>query len=320
MWKTVRKDTFDTLAMELFQKQARAVPVYKQYLFHLGINPHQVQHTSEIPFLPIRFFKEHRVQAYDFQPEKVFESSGTTGQVTSKHAIASLPSYHEVCLRGFQLTFGPIQEMVIFSLLPSYLERNNASLVSMMEYLTRQTNTQLGGFFLDDMPALIQGVEHALDQNKQVVLVGVTFALLDLVERFPQHWPQVSVIETGGMKGRRKEITRKELHATLKQGLGVEKVYSEYGMTELMSQAYTDGGMSFSPPPWLRVQLRDVNDPFSPPSAHRPGGINVIDLANEHSCAFIETMDIGRVGEGDSFEVLGRFDFSDIRGCNLMTL
>ncbi|HAA22902.1 MAG TPA: acyl transferase [Cytophagales bacterium] len=320
VWKTVRNDTFDTQAMELFRFQAQSIPVYKQYLFHLGVNPEQVQRLAEVPFLPIRFFKEHDIRSYEFQEAAVFESSGTTGQITSKHSVASLDVYHEVCRQGFEATFGKLEESAIFSLLPSYLERSNASLVSMMDHLMNSSGNAFGGFYLDNYASLVQDVNEASRQGIKVILVGVTFALLDLVEQFPQAWPEVVVVETGGMKGRRKEITRAELHRTIKEGLGVQQVYSEYGMTELMSQAYTAGGMYFHAPPWMRVQLRDVNDPLSPAAPSRPGGINVIDLANAHSCAFIETMDIGRVGEGNSFEVLGRFDHSDIRGCNLMTL
>lgn len=303
--------------MELFRFQADHNPIYRQYLHFLGYSTDTASRLSDVPFLPIRFFKDHSLKTWDFEPEAIFESSGTTGQITSKHWVASMPHYHEVCRTGFQRSFGSPTDFHIFSLLPGYLDRKNASLVAMMAHLHQISNSEIGGFFLHDLEGLIRRIEQARKERRKVLLVGVTFALLDLLEMGTQDWPDVLVLETGGMKGRRKEIVRAELHQTLREGLGVKEIYSEYGMTELMSQAYTTGTEAFCLPPWMGMFLRDTNDPFGQVSGGRAGGINVIDLANYHSCAFIETMDIGKRSK-EGFEVLGRFDHADVRGCNLM--
>lgn len=317
-WSQANEENFEELALALFQFQAKHTEVYKQYLYHLGCEPQGIKTLAEVPFLPIRFFKDQEVTAGAYTPEAVFESSGTTGQIPSRHQVFSIAHYHQVCLAGFLRHFGPPQGYHIFALLPSYLERNNASLVSMMDFLIQQSNSPLGGFYLNDLPTLIAQVEEARKTDRKVLIVGVTFALLDLAENYPQQWSDVEVLETGGMKGRRREMLRTELHEILREGLGVQNVLSEYGMTELMSQGYTGGGEEFFLPPWLHVRLRDLNDPFSPVPQGRAGGINVVDLANWHSCAFIETQDIGRYGSNGGFLVLGRFDHSDLRGCNLM--
>ena len=319
-WKRVTAETFTQEALDIFRYQAQHNSIYRHYLEALRVQPDEVRSLDKIPFLPIRFFKDQTIKTGDFLATAIFESSGTTGQIPSRHHVKALDHYHEVCQQGWERTFGPLTNFHFFALLPSYLERKNASLVSMVDHFMQASDSDLGGFFLDNLPELVQRVEAARQRgDRQVVLVGVTFALLDLVEQFPQAWPEVWVMETGGMKGRRKELLREELHDILHQGLQPQRVLSEYGMTELLSQAYTlPDGQWFDPPPWLRIQIRDVNDPFSAMEPGKAGGINVIDLANIDSCAFIETMDVGCIGGKGVFKVMGRFDHAEVRGCNLM--
>ncbi|GAA4436652.1 acyltransferase [Pontibacter saemangeumensis] len=313
---------FQAAALELFQYQAQHNAVYQSYIKHLGVEAAQVQALAQIPFLPIEFFKEQEVKAGDFEPEVVFYSSGTTGQVRSRHFVADLSFYHAVAERTFEQFYGPLQEYVVLALLPSYLEQGGSSLVAMVAHFIKQTGQQEEGFYHRDHAGMLQAMRQARQRGKKVLLIGVSYALLDLAKELngQEDFSGVTVMETGGMKGRRREMIREELHAHLKKGFGVGAIHSEYGMTELLSQGYSQGEGVFRPGYSLRVLLRDLNDPFDIGPGHRSGGINVIDLANIDSCAFIETKDIGRMQDDGTFEVLGRFDNSDIRGCNLLLI
>ncbi|OKL38578.1 acyl-CoA synthetase family protein [Pontibacter flavimaris] len=312
---------FDSTALALFRFQAQHNPIYKNYLQNLHVNPAEVKVLEQIPFLPIEFFKEQQVVTGEFKPEVIFYSSGTTRQARSRHLVSSLSLYHQVSERIFEHFYGPLQEYVVLALLPSYLEQGGSSLVAMVAHFVKRTGQQEEGFYLRNHGQLLQALRQARGRGKKVLLIGVSYALLDLGEelRGQEDFAGVTVMETGGMKGRRREMIREELHAQLKQGLGVPAIHSEYGMTELLSQGYSQGEGIFRPGYTMRILLRDLNDPFDMSnSARSSGGINVIDLANVDSCAFIETKDIGRLHPDGSFEVLGRFDNSDIRGCNLL--
>jgi len=311
---------FEMRALQLFRYQAVHNSIYHQYIDHLKINPGKVNSIADIPFLPIGFFKTHEVKSGSWQAQKVFESSGTTGEENSKHFVYSLDHYHQVCLRNFEFFFGAVNNYHVFALLPSYLERNNASLVFMMQHFIEKSGSELSGFYLHDFETLHHNLKQARLNQRKVLLLGVTFALLDFAEAYPEDWHDVIVMDTGGMKGRRKEMVREEVHEILKKQWNLPAVHSEYGMTELMSQAYATADGNLRTPPWMKILTRDLNDPFDL-SRRYTGGVNIIDLANVHSCAFIETADIGRLKEADdTFEVLGRTDNSDIRGCNLMVL
>ncbi|MCX2740757.1 acyl transferase [Pontibacter anaerobius] len=311
---------FNSTALALFRFQAQHNPVYRQYLEYLRINPEQVQALEQVPFLPIEFFKEQQVMSGEFKAEAVFYSSGTTQQARSRHFVSNLELYHQVSERIFERYYGALQDYVILALLPSYLEQGGSSLVAMVDHFIKKTGQTEKGFYLHDHGQLLQGLRQARERGKKVLLIGVSYALLDLAAelRGQEDFTGVTVMETGGMKGRRREMIREELHAQLKQRLGVQSIHSEYGMTELLSQGYSKGEGIFWPGYTMRILLRDLNDPFDMNSQVRSGGINVIDLANVDSCAFIETKDIGRLHPDGSFEVLGRFDNSDIRGCNLL--
>jgi hypothetical protein len=312
----ISDSSFDNHAMELFEYQATHNKVYKQYLNSLDIVPHIVCKIDQIPFLPIEFFKSHTIKTNEWKAQIVFESSGTTQQIPSKHHIADVEFYHLHAKEQFEDKFGPLAGKTIVALLPSYLERQGSSLVSMINYFIEQTNSRDSGFYLDELDDLVNVL---IDSNNdgEIYLFGVSFALLDLAEKYNLQLDNVTIIETGGMKGRREEIIKDELYSILRSRLGVGEIYSEYGMTELLSQSYGENGI-FSDSNSMRVLIRDINDPFTILTPGRTGGINIIDLANTHSCAFIETKDLGRVNEDGSFEVLGRFDNSDLRGCNLL--
>ncbi|UII23692.1 acyl transferase [Fulvivirga ligni] len=311
---------FETLTLEIFKYQAENNEVYKNYLNHLKIQPKDVNQTSDIPFLPISFFKTQNVITGSWQPSGYFESSGTTGQSTSKHAVYDEVFYLKNTEKIFNHFYGPLEGYHFLALLPAYLERTGSSLVLMADYFIKESGSDMSGFYLNNLDALVSQIEaiRRREDGRQIVLLGVSFALLDLAEEYNCDLSDVIVMETGGMKGRRKEMIRAELHQVLKSSFNTHSVHSEYGMTELMSQAYSDGDGKFKTPPWMRIVLRDLNDPFDLKSGRRSGGINVIDLANFHSCAFIETQDIGSYVSDDEVEILGRFDNSDIRGCNLM--
>jgi hypothetical protein len=324
---------FDNLALQIFNYQAQHNPVYKEYLAHLHIKPENITELSKIPFLPIQFFKNHQIRTgQPAEPTLIFQSSGTTGQTASRHALYDASLYEMVASRIFQEKYGDLKNFHILALLPSYLERNNSSLVYMMQHFIAQTDSGLSGFYLNNTDEMLLRLKH-LSENpdgRKVLLLGVTFALLDLAESskdlsFLKNMPDLTVMDTGGMKGRRQELLREEVHDILTKNFFVSQIHSEYGMTELLSQGYSYGSGLFEPGFSMRILLRDVNDPFSISSHHinatKTGGINVIDLANLDSCSFIETQDLGRFGEAPgTFYVMGRFDNSDIRGCNLMVL
>jgi phenylacetate-coenzyme A ligase PaaK-like adenylate-forming protein len=313
---------FQAAALELFRYQAQHNTVYRSYIQYLGVQPAEVRALEQVPFLPIEFFKEQEVKTDDFTPEAIFYSSGTTRQARSRHFVADLALYHYITERTFESFYGPLQDYVVLALLPSYLEQGGSSLVDMVAHFIKKTGQQEEGFYLRDHNKLLQALRQARQRGKKVLLIGVSYALLNLAGELQgqEDFHGVTVMETGGMKGRRREMIREELHATLKRGFGVDAIHSEYGMTELLSQGYSKGEGIFWPGYTMRILLRDLNDPFDIGPNHRSGGINVIDLANVDSCAFIETKDIGRIHEDGSFEVLGRFDNSDIRGCNLLVV
>jgi hypothetical protein len=314
----VNAQTFDEIALRLFRYQAQHNPVYGQYVKALRIQPATVTDVAKIPFLPIRFFKESSIKTGEWNEEVRFESSGTTGVATSQHAVFSVAEYCQHAQRIFEQEFGSLRKYHFLALLPSYLERGNSSLVAMIHHFIQETGSSFSGFYLHNQQQLLTDVEQLKKSDKKVILWGVTYALLDIAEQFAPNWQDVLVFETGGMKGRRKEITREALHETLKRHLKIEKVYSEYGMTELLSQAYSRGGNVFYSAPSMKVIVRDITDPMRKGLLHETGGINVIDLANFRTAAFIETEDLGKIDEKGHFEVLGRSDNSDVRGCNLL--
>ncbi|MFP4621067.1 MAG: acyltransferase [Bacteroidales bacterium] len=311
---------FNQLAFSVFCFQFHESPVYREYCQLLGIEPRQVKSVKDIPFLPIDFFKQHSILTGQEHWEKVFVSSGTAGMQRSKHYIKRLNLYRQSFVRAFELFYGPVSDYCILALLPGYPEQAHSSLVFMVNELIRQTGHPDSGFYLYDHGSLADKLEHLEKQGRPVILIGVSHALLEMTEKYRLRLKNTIVMETGGMKGRREEITRQELHEMLMKGFGVDRIHSEYGMAELLSQAYAKKYGKFQSPPWMKVLIRDFYDPFSILEAGRSGGINVIDLANLYSCAFVETKDVGRLNDDESFEVLGRFDYSDIRGCNLMVM
>lgn len=309
---------FTETALQLFRLQAHNCEVYREFIANLKVDVSAVRSIENIPFLPISFFKSHSVLSSSDIIQTTFTSSGTTGTTNSRHQVTDLGWYEESFRRAFQFFFGDIKNYRILALLPSYLERAGSSLIYMAEDLVKQSKNPDSGFFLYNHSDLLQQLKKQRQSKKPTLLIGVTFALLDFVEDYPIDFPELIVMETGGMKGRRREMIREELHNILCKGFGVETIYSEYGMTELLSQAYSKGHGIFNCPPWMKVITRDTNDPVSNLQSGKTGGINVIDLANINSCSFIATQDLGKVYEDGSFEVLGRFDDSDIRGCNLL--
>lgn len=313
--------SFQEKALNLFKIQAKEVPVYRDFLKELHLKSENIKTVEQIPFLPIQFFKSQKVLTDTLrqaQPDRiVFCSSGTTGITTSKHHVPFPEIYEKAILDGFYEAFGSPNDYKFFSLLPSYLERKDSSLVYMMNYLHTQSE---GAFYRDDFTKLIEEIYAAKASNKKVFLIGVSYALLDLALNFKPDFSGCIIIETGGMKGRGTELTREELHQTLKVNFNLENIYSEYGMTELLSQAYTRGGNVYYPSSALKILIRNPYDPFEIKSNGQVGLINIIDLTNEYSCAFIATDDVGKVYEDGSFEVLGRMEGSDMRGCNLLYL
>lgn len=311
-------DDFNALALDLFRLHAAHNPVYRGFLSGLGHRAMDVVSWQDIPCLPISFFKQRDVLLDGCRTELTFTSSGTTGMETSKHHVPWPPLYERSFMEGFHRTFGDVRDWRIIALLPSYLERTGSSLVHMAEALIRASGDPLSGTYLYQYEAVRDLLRRSEAEGKRTMLLGVTFALLDLAEKSPLPLKHTVVLETGGMKGRRKEIVREELHAVLEQAFGLSAVHSEYGMTELLSQAWSTGEGRYRCPPWMHVRMRDVNDPFAPMPDGRTGGINVFDLCNIASCPFIATQDLGRMHADGSFEVLGRFDNSDVRGCSLM--
>ena len=309
---------FETAAFETFAFQYENNPVYRAYCDLINRPPGIIATTADLPFLPISLFKTHRILCDDKTVVDTFRSSGTTGQTPSQHFISDLSLYENSYMTHFQTLYGSPKEWVILALLPSYLERNDSSLVAMVEGLIRSSEQPESGFYLDDFDALSAQLQQLESRSQKTLLIGVSFALLDFAAHYPQSLKHTVIMETGGTKGRKKELVRSELHQTLSRALGVASIHSEYGMTELLSQAYAKKEGQFVSPPWMKVFIRDTTDPFATVGWGQTGGINIIDLANQNSCAFIATQDLGKKINEDLFEVLGRFDSAEIRGCNLM--
>lgn len=309
---------FERMALETFRFQYQNVEVYRTYVDLLKVDVASVNGLEKIPFLPIQFFKSKPIIAQGYKPEIEFTSSGTTGTETSKHLVASTDLYRQGFTNGFKHFYGDEKNYCILALLPSYLERTGSSLVFMVDELVRRSGHPDGGFYLNQFDSLVAKLQHIDEIGQKCLLIGVSFALLDLAEKHKLSLKNTIIMETGGMKGRRKEIVREELHGALKQAFGVASIHSEYGMTELLSQAYSQGDGIFRCPPWMRVLIRETHDPLTMAPLGVAGGINVIDLANVYSCSFIQTQDLGRLNADGSFEVLGRMDSTPVRGCNLL--
>lgn len=314
----VNEGNFDDIALSLFQYQSLQNATYRTYIETLGLQSSKITSIDQIPFLPIEFFKNHTILIDHLPVELEFTSSGTTGAITSRHPVTDLSFYLKNAQSIFERYFGALDNYHFFALLPSYLERQGSSLIAMMDYFIRESKSPYSGFYLYNHQDLVNHMQLAQGSGRKVILWGVTYALLDLAEGYELDLKDAIVIETGGMKGRRKEMIREELHELLCNRFKVSKIGSEYGMTELLSQAYSHGNGIYQSPPWMKIRIRDINDPFKMLENGKTGGINVIDLANAHSCAFIETQDLGKWGQGGYFEVLGRIDNSDLRGCNLL--
>lgn len=314
--------SFVDIALEVFRYQSLYNSIYKEYLERLNIKTANITEISQIPFLPIGFFKTHTIVSGNKPVETTFSSSGTTGSTTSKHHICDLALYEESFTKAFELFYGKPQQYVFLALLPSYLERNESSLVYMTDKLITLSGKADSGFYLNNLDELLNKIIKLEEAGQKYILLGVTYALLDLAEYLPKNkFPKLKhgiVMETGGMKGKRKELVKSETHAILQKAFGVNDIHSEYGMSELLSQAYSKGKGIYRCPPWMHVLTRDTNDPFKLMETGKTGGINIIDLANIYSCSFIATQDQGKLYPDNTFEVLGRFDNSDLRGCNLL--
>ena len=314
------KKEFQKIALKVFRFQYENNAVYREFCEALKVEKHLVKTLNEIPFLPIQFFKSHKVVSTTDKPQVIFTSSGTTGTTTSQHFVTDVSLYEQSYRQGFAEFYGNIEDYIFLALLPSYQERSGSSLIYMVEDLISLSHNGDSGFYLYNHDDLIAKLREFDKQEKNVILMGVTYALLDLIEKEKFEFKNLIIMETGGMKGRRKEMIREELHDILCDGFGVSSIHSEYGMTELLSQAYSLGDGVFNCPQWMDVMMRDTEDPLSYIGNGKTGGINVIDLANINSCSFIATQDLGKKYDNGTFEVLGRFDNSDIRGCNLMVL
>jgi phenylacetate-coenzyme A ligase PaaK-like adenylate-forming protein len=311
---------FTKNALQIFKHQFKNNRVYRSFCDLLYKHPSDVNTIEDIPFLPIQFFKNKKVVATLNDVDEVFTSSGTTGTVTSKHFVTDISLYKESYLRGFTQFYGNIEDYIVLALLPNYLERKGSSLVFMVDDLIQKSKNSESGFYLNNLDELTKKLINLNKTGQKILLIGVSFALLDLIEKQTFKLKNTIIMETGGMKGRRKELIRKELHEVLKYGFGVSKIHSEYGMTELLSQAYSIGDGIFETPPWMKILTRDTEDALTINKTGKTGGINVIDLANYNSCSFIATQDLGKTYKNGTFEIIGRFDNSDIRGCNLMAL
>jgi phenylacetate-coenzyme A ligase PaaK-like adenylate-forming protein len=314
------KKQFEKMALKIFRFQHENNLVYREFCDLLKTDVQKVKTLEQIPFLPIPFFKNHSVVSNNNPIQETFTSSGTTGMITSKHLVTDVTLYEESYRKGFSQFYGNIEDYIILALLPSYLEREGSSLIYMAKDLINRTNNPESGFYLHNQKELIEKLIKLDTEGQNVILIGVTFALLDLIETQKFELKNTIIMETGGMKGKRKEMIREELHEKLCQGFGVATIHSEYGMTELLSQAYSLGNGVFECPPWMQILIRETEDALSYVPDGKTGGMNVIDLANINSCSFIATQDFGKKNPNNSFEVLGRFDNSDIRGCNLMVI
>ena len=311
---------FEKIALKIFRFQYENNLVYKEFCDFLKTDIQKVKSIQQIPFLPIQFFKSHNVVSNTDSIQTTFSSSGTTGMITSKHLVTDVTLYEESYRKGFAEFYGNIENYVVLALLPSYLEREGSSLIYMVEDLIQLSNHPESGFYLHNHEDLIKKLIELDQSGQNVILIGVTYALLDLIEKQKFELKNTIIMETGGMKGKRKEMIREELHEQLCAGFGVSAIHSEYGMTELLSQAYSLGEGVFECPSWIQILVRDTEDALTYVKEGKTGGINVIDLANINSCSFIATQDLGKKNPNNSFEVLGRFDNSDIRGCNLMVV
>jgi len=315
------QEQLEALSLETFKFQYENNQVYQDFVDNLGIGIQDVSSILDIPFLPVEVFKTQRVVASARKPEAIFTSSGTSGGTNSRHEIIDLSIYENSCTACFEHFYGKLSDFCILALLPSYLENAESSLIYMVNYFMQNGANQESGFYLNNVNELLEKLKVLSNKGERILLFGVSFALLDLIEKVSSlsiDWSNVTVMETGGMKGRREEIIREDLHNRLKEVIAVGHIHSEYGMTELLSQSYSKGEGIFYSPPWKKILIRDVNDPLSYVENCRRGGINILDLANVYSCSFIATADLGVAYENGSFEVLGRFDNSDLRGCNLL--
>jgi len=307
---------FEELSLNLFDFQMKNNPIYAQYA-SLILKNKIPQNIYEIPFLPIDFFKKEQLICKGKGVEEIFISSGTAGE-QSKHLVSDISLYKKSFLTSFELFYGDISDYCILSLLPNYREREGSSLIYMVDALIKTSSNPKSGFYLNDYTKLAETISQLEKEEQKTILIGVSYALLDLAKQFPQKLEHTIIMETGGTKGKRKEIMKEELHEILKDAFSLSKIHSEYGMTELLSQSYSKGDGIFKSPPWKKIIIRDVNDPLSIIGVNKSGGINVIDLANIYSCPFIATQDLGKTFDDNSFSVLGRFDNSDVRGCNLL--
>ena len=309
---------FEKKALEIFKFQFENNLVYRSFCDLLCKHPSEIKDLKDIPFLPIDFFKSHEIKISSKKTSKIFTSSGTTGSNLSRHFVTDLNLYEKSFINCFKIFYGNIKEYTILGLLPSYLERNNSSLIYMVNKMIKQSKFPESRFYLDEIDELKETILKLEKSKRKTILIGVSYALLDLIEYHKFNLKYTVVMETGGMKGQRKELIKSELHKLLRNGFGVNNIHSEYGMTELLSQAYSKKNGLFSTPPWMKILIRDTEDPQSILPSTKTGGINIIDLANINSCSFIATMDLGKLHVDGQFEVLGRFDQSDKRGCNLM--
>lgn len=309
---------FNQVALAVFRHQAETVEVYKKYINYLKINVNSISTYRDIPFLPIQFFKTQNILEQGLQPQITFTSSGTTGMINSQHHVPDLSWYEESFRKAFELFYGSIKDIAILALLPNYLEREGSSLIYMVDDLIKSSEQTESNYFLYNHKELFESLSSLKTKGTKTILIGVTYALLDFIDTYKLDFPELIVMETGGMKGKRKEMIREELHRLLCDGFGVSKIHSEYGMTELLSQGYSNGDGLFQTPPWMHILIRDTNDPLTLLDDTKTGAINVIDLANYHSCSFIATQDLGKFHPDGTFEILGRFDNADIRGCNLL--
>ncbi len=321
---SINEASFESHALEVFRYQYQHNEVYRRFVDVLKIDASAINAVPAIPFLPISFFKSHKIQTGSFTPEVVFESSGSTQTVQSRHYVKSISWYREIFFKAFELFYGSTDQYCIIGLLPSYLERKNSSLTLMVDELIRASGHPESGFYLDEHEKLYSVLTELEKKEQKTILIGVTFGLLDFAEKYKLSLQHTIIMETGGMKGRREELTRQQVHDYLQDRLGVKEVHSEYGMTELLSQAYSKGKGIFYCPPWMKILLREEDDPLKICDGLngplRSGVMNIIDLANIDSCAFIATDDVGKIHAGSGFEVLGRMDNSDIRGCSLMVV
>ncbi len=311
---------FARVSLEIFKFQAENNSVYKEFINYLHIDIRDIKSINQIPFLPIQFFKSHKIISSKEKIQQLFLSSGTTGNKQSKHFVTDISVYEKSFKKGFEYFYDSVENYTILALLPSYLEREGSSLIYMVNCFIKNCKKPKSGFYLNNLDELHENLLELDKNNEKTLLIGVSFALLDLVEKYKFQLKNIIIMETGGMKGRRKELIREELHQILCEGFGVKKIHSEYGMTELLSQAYSKGNGIFKCPPWMKILIRDTEDALTLLPNGKSGGINVIDLANINSCSFIATQDLGKTYANNTFEVLGRFDNSDIRGCNLMVM